>query len=683
MTQVARPTPAPLPDAPKSDWRHGNAPAMIQGTVTDLEDGATVTVYDEFGGFLARGSVANGEFTINFNMLMGPHTFTVTATGINEDSGNSDSATTTTELNATYDPTPGLTAQVDNVGDLVNGNAPVDIFGTVTNLDDGSTVTIKEDGQTIATVYTSNNQFATTVDLAPGQHTLIVSVWGINTVTGTAATAPPAPVTLDVYVPESHFLHAEPDNFDDSSRGPDGVYTGNLLINDTLDGNPVGNLAVASLISGLNVKHGTVVINSDGTFFYTPDGTGYTGDDSFGYLLTDATDNLTDQATVTINVNGLGNAPTAADQTYTTMQLKDGAIAQGADPAGAKINLLKGASDDQTPVNQLTVKNLTKPQNGVLQELSNGVYRYLPKNDFQGQDSFTFQLFDGTNLSKTATVSVTVQQDPSLANLTPNEYYDSNGNQIFSPGAQWHLGTTPPPLNVDKDPGASGNPALIANPSAGWESQVGTTADFAFQALVISVLDDPSSQQAINMVLQLAKSINKGPGPLSWSPESIAMMAHYMDNTGTPININVANMLNSSPSSLKNYQDSMGWALIYASNMKFLGTVNLTETAAHLGDTTDSPDWWIAVGQYTGWGAMTVSTTLGASGKLHYTLSYTYNVWDPYDWDPTKPGINGVIQKELATLHLDGLAQQYLATGSMTKTVEWNEGDPLPNVPDP
>ena len=142
-------------------------------------------------------------------------------------------------------------------------------------------------------------------------------------------------------------------------------------------------------------------------------------------------------------------------------------------------------------------------------------------------------------------------------------------------------------------------------------------------------------------------------------------------------------MLRDSPRSLNDYKTSFGYAILRANAMKFVGTVDLNENGAHLGNAGDSPDWYFAVGQYTGWGAMNVKTTLNAAGKLEYTLKYTYNAWDPYDWDPNKPGLTGVIVKELARLHLAGLARQFMMTGSVTKTVQWTEGDPLPEVPLP
>lgn len=59
-------------------------------------------------------------------------------------------------------------------------------------------------------------------------------------------------------------------------------------------------------------EHGSVTLNSDGTFAYTPD-LGFAGHDTFTYYVTDGT-NLSRRATVRIDVNGI---PTVTDDFYT------------------------------------------------------------------------------------------------------------------------------------------------------------------------------------------------------------------------------------------------------------------------------------------------------------------------------------------------------------------------------
>jgi VCBS repeat-containing protein len=81
---------------------------------------------------------------------------------------------------------------------------------------------------------------------------------------------------------------------------------GGVLLNDT--GGPVSAVKVT------DPAHGTVTLNSNGTFIYTPN-PNYAGPDSFTYQASDGT-NLSNVATVTINVTGVNDAPVAVSNSY-------------------------------------------------------------------------------------------------------------------------------------------------------------------------------------------------------------------------------------------------------------------------------------------------------------------------------------------------------------------------------
>jgi hypothetical protein len=84
-----------------------------------------------------------------------------------------------------------------------------------------------------------------------------------------------------------------------------------VLGNDTdLDGDTLNAVLVVS------PAHGTLTLNTDGSFTYTP-GPGFSGSDTFAYQVSDATE-LSNIATVTIDVAAANFAPIAnagADQT--------------------------------------------------------------------------------------------------------------------------------------------------------------------------------------------------------------------------------------------------------------------------------------------------------------------------------------------------------------------------------
>ena len=92
---------------------------------------------------------------------------------------------------------------------------------------------------------------------------------------------------------------------DDYSTNEDTELTGSVLSNDSdVDGTPLTAVKVS------DPAHGTLTLNSDGTFTYTP-AADYNGIDSFTYKANDGIDN-SNVATVTITVNAVNDAPTIA-----------------------------------------------------------------------------------------------------------------------------------------------------------------------------------------------------------------------------------------------------------------------------------------------------------------------------------------------------------------------------------
>src|SRR5204863_520528 len=77
-----------------------------------------------------------------------------------------------------------------------------------------------------------------------------------------------------------------------------------------------GNALSAVLVS--NPTHGALTLNGDGSFSYTP-ATNYNGSDSFTYKATDGTAD-SGNATVTITITAVNDAPVAVNDTHTTAE---------------------------------------------------------------------------------------------------------------------------------------------------------------------------------------------------------------------------------------------------------------------------------------------------------------------------------------------------------------------------
>ncbi len=203
-----------------------------------------------------------------------------------------------------------------------------------------------------------------------------------------------------------------PNAINDSFSGnEDAVISGNVLAANptTADSDPDGNLDSNSvtLISG--PSNGSLTLNSDGTFTYTPNDN-FNGTDSFVYQVCD-TEGLCDQATVTLTVNAVNDAPDAVNDSYSTAEDTSLTV-----PAPGVLN-----NDTDVDGDSLTVTSNTQPANGSVTQNPDGSFTYTPDPDFNGTDSYTYTISDSNGGTDTATVTITV----SPVNDAPDAVNDS------------------------------------------------------------------------------------------------------------------------------------------------------------------------------------------------------------------------------------------------------------------
>ena len=141
-----------------------------------------------------------------------------------------------------------------------------------------------------------------------------------------------------------------------------------------------------------NVGFGTLTLNLDGSFVYQPN-QNFDSVDSFTYFVTNGTHN-SNNATVTLFVNPINDAPIAQNDTAST--LEDTPII---------ISVLNNDSDIDGDL--FTIHSVTQGANGTV--TSNGTaVTYTPQLNFNGTDSFTYTISDGVNISNSATIKVIV-----------------------------------------------------------------------------------------------------------------------------------------------------------------------------------------------------------------------------------------------------------------------------------
>ncbi|MBI3254777.1 MAG: Ig-like domain-containing protein, partial [Nitrosarchaeum sp.] len=115
--------------------------------------------------------------------------------------------------------------------------------------------------------------------------------------------------------------------------------------------------------------------------------------DSFTYFVTNGTHN-SNNATVTLSVNSINDAPIARNDTASTLE-------------NTPVTILVLNNDSDIDGDLLTVNSITQGTNGTITTNGTAV-TYTPKLNFNGTDSFTYTISDGANTSNSAMVTVIV-----------------------------------------------------------------------------------------------------------------------------------------------------------------------------------------------------------------------------------------------------------------------------------
>ncbi|MBE9061110.1 S-layer family protein [cf. Phormidesmis sp. LEGE 11477] len=179
-------------------------------------------------------------------------------------------------------------------------------------------------------------------------------------------------------------------NNDAFNGDEDTVIAGNVLDNDTDADSEAADL-IASLLD--TPANGDVVVDPDGSFTYTP-AANFSGSDSFTYTVSDG--ELSDIGTVDITVDPVNDGPVAISDTFDVDE--DTAISG---------NVLANDTDIDNESSELTASLLEDATNGDVVVNPDGSFSYTPDANFNGSDSFTYTVSDGT-LTDTSTVTLSV-----------------------------------------------------------------------------------------------------------------------------------------------------------------------------------------------------------------------------------------------------------------------------------
>ncbi|AQS40086.1 protein of unknown function (DUF4347)/Outer membrane protein beta-barrel domain [Shewanella psychrophila] len=200
----------------------------------------------------------------------------------------------------------------------------------------------------------------------------------------------------------------------------DGVNDINVLGNDS---DVDGDLVVASLVVTLMPEYGTVSVLPSGLLRYTPEDN-YYGPDSFSYLIKD-NDGASSEANVEISIDSINDKPLAQD---------DDAVLE--EDSAVTINILANDSDLDGVLDVSSVVITSAPSSGTLEINADGSLGYTPDTNFNGSDSFRYQVSDDEGESSdAASVSLEiapVNDTPEISGSSPETLVEGD-DYLFTP----------------------------------------------------------------------------------------------------------------------------------------------------------------------------------------------------------------------------------------------------------
>ncbi|MFC6199503.1 tandem-95 repeat protein, partial [Ponticaulis profundi] len=173
------------------------------------------------------------------------------------------------------------------------------------------------------------------------------------------------------------------------SGAEDSVITGTISATD-MDGDTLSYTLAAG------PANGSVTLTGNG-YTYTP-AADFNGADSFDVLINDGNGG-TDTVTIEVTVTPVNDAPVAVADSYAVDE--DGTLA---------VDVTNGvlANDTDVEGDTLTASLVTGVSNGTLTFNADGSFTYVPDANFNGTDSFTYRVNDGSEDGNTVTVTLNV-----------------------------------------------------------------------------------------------------------------------------------------------------------------------------------------------------------------------------------------------------------------------------------
>ena len=161
--------------------------------------------------------------------------------------------------------------------------------------------------------------------------------------------------------------------------------------------------------------HGTISMNTNGTYVYTPK-PNFNGVDSVHYRVCDLS-GACSSATIIFTILPVNDAPALLNATFASDE-----------DVPFTASVLPNASDIDGNLNPNSFAVLNSPLHGTIIMNPNGTFTYKPNLNFSGQDSVRYQVCDMVGVCTTASIVFSissVNDAPTLSNATPSVNEDA------------------------------------------------------------------------------------------------------------------------------------------------------------------------------------------------------------------------------------------------------------------
>jgi RHS repeat-associated protein len=224
------------------------------------------------------------------------------------------------------------------------------------------------------------------------------------------------------------------------------------------------------------------------------------------------------------------------------------------------------------------------------------------------------------------------------------------------------------------------NPVRRADPT-GWASfKIGTTPPAnpynAEMAAYKAQYNSWSVYGALVWIVQEKALIaaNVAGGSLAGYPHAADGLAHFLENTGTPFDIDLPSFITEDPNAKKHRDSDIDAAMSFIEAHVITSKDIVQADNTTLNSTT--PDWNSTLGQ-TSWYASATGITRDVSvSPNRFSMTFNISLRDYYKWvlGSLKTGGWKLVDGDLAKLNAYGVAQDYPQYGTYQVYVEWCAG---------